>query len=104
MVRARRTRTPIVTVKAANSTVELHPDAAAWAGLEPARNLFQGQASYRLLNHAMEPGGGLEPPTFALRGRCSCRLSYPGVGKEPRPGVEPAARDTTSPLLHMSDL
>ena len=54
-------------------------------------NLFQGQASYRLLNHAIEPGGGFEPPTFASRGRCSCLLSYPGVGEEPRAGVEPAA-------------
>jgi hypothetical protein len=33
------------------------------------------QASNRLLDHAQEPGGGLEPPTFALRARCSGQLS-----------------------------
>ncbi len=27
----------------------------AWAGFEPARTRFKGQASYRLLNHAIEP-------------------------------------------------
>ena len=49
-----------------------------------------GRATHYSTTH-QEPGGGLEPPTFALRGRCSCRLSYPGVGEEPRAGVEPAA-------------
>src|SRR6266852_7132203 len=45
------------------SAVELHLEEdgwlAAWAGLEPARDLFL---------HAVKPGGGLEPRTFALRG------------------------------------
>src|SRR5262249_11789373 len=55
-------------------------------------NLFQGQASYRLLDHAQEPGGGLEPPTFALRGRCSGQLSYPrhDVGLDWEAGHDPA--------------
>ena len=43
------------------SAVELHPEddgwLAAWAGLEPARDLFL---------HAMKPGGGLEPPNLRL--------------------------------------
>ena len=62
------------------------------------RNLFQGQASYRLLDHAQEPGGGLEPPTFALRGRCSGQLSYPGLLSEPRARFElaPARYDVAA--------
>src|SRR6266852_7553283 len=43
------------------SAVDLHPEEdgwlAAWAGLEPARDLFL---------HAVKPGGGLEPPNLRL--------------------------------------
>ena len=53
-------------------------------------NLFQGQASYRLLDHAPEPGGGLEPPTLrVMEGDALAKLSYPSmIDSEPRARFE----------------
>jgi hypothetical protein len=66
----------VVQRRGVSATVKLRPEELRGQGSNLHR-LFQGQVSYRLLNHAPEPGGGLEPPTFALRGRCSGTTELP---------------------------
>ena len=61
-------------------------------------NLFQGQVSYQLLDHAQEPEGGVEPPTFALL--WPTELPRHDVGLDWEAGHDPAPPAWKASTLH----